>query len=128
MFVKKLKGGIRLCIDYYLLNAITKKDRYLILLIKETMANIAGYRIITKLNIRKAFNKIRITTPEDKDLLTFCTPFNNYKPKVLQFGLTNSPATFQRFINNILFNYLNVFCTAYINNILIYSQSQEEYT
>jgi hypothetical protein len=47
------------------------------------MANIAGYRIITKLDIWKAFNRIKITTLEDKDLLTFCTPFSNYKPKVL---------------------------------------------
>jgi hypothetical protein len=94
MFVKKLGGGIHLCINYRLLNTITKKDCYLIPLIKETMANIAGYRIITKLNIRKAFNRIRITTLEDKDLLTFCTPFSNYKPKVLQFGLINNPATF----------------------------------
>jgi hypothetical protein len=123
MFVKKPREGIRLCINYRLFNTIIKKDCYLILLIKETMANIAGYRIITKLNIQKAFNKIRIITLKNKDLLTFYTPFNNYKSKVLQFSLTNSPTTFQRFINNILFNYLNVFCTAYINNILIYSQS-----
>jgi hypothetical protein len=94
MFVKKLGGGIHLCIDYRLLNTITKKDRYLILLIEETIANIAGCKIITKLDIRKAFNRIRIATPEDKDLLTFCTPLSNYKPKVLQFGLINSPATF----------------------------------
>jgi hypothetical protein len=123
MFIKKPEGEIRLYINYCLLNTITKKDCYLILLIKETIANIAGCRIITKLDIWKAFNKIRIITLEDKDLLTFCTSLNNYKPKVLQFGLTNSPATFQRFINNTLFDYLNVFCTAYINNILIYSQS-----
>jgi hypothetical protein len=123
MFVKKLEGEIRLCIDYRLFNVITKKDCYLILLIKKTMANIASCRIITKLDIRKAFNRIRIATPEDKDLLTFCTPLSNYKPKVLQFSPINSPATFQRFINNTLFDYLNVFCTAYINNILIYSQS-----
>jgi hypothetical protein len=83
MFVKKLKKGIHLCINYRLFNTITKKDCYLILLIKETIANIAGYRIITKLNIRKAFNKIRIATPENKDLLTFYIPFGNYKPKVL---------------------------------------------
>jgi hypothetical protein len=51
MFVKKLEEGIRLCINYRLLNAITKKDCYLILLIKETIANIAGYKIITKLDI-----------------------------------------------------------------------------
>jgi hypothetical protein len=83
MFIKKLREGIRFCIDYRLFNAITKKDCYLILLIKETMANIVGYKIITKLDIRKAFNRIRIITPEDKDLLTFCIPLSNYKPKVL---------------------------------------------
>jgi hypothetical protein len=51
MFIKKLGEEIRLCIDYRLFNAITKKDCYLILLIKETMTNIASYRIITKLDI-----------------------------------------------------------------------------
>jgi hypothetical protein len=51
MFIKKIGGGIHLCINYRLFNIITKKDCYLILLIKETMANIAGYRIITKLDI-----------------------------------------------------------------------------
>jgi hypothetical protein len=94
MFIKKLEERIRLCINYRLFNTITKKDYYLILLIKETIANIVGYRIITKLNIRKVFNKIRIVTLKNKDLLTFCIPFNNYKPKVLQFGLTNSLVTF----------------------------------
>src|SRR4030088_1250618 len=103
MFMKKLGGGIHLCINYRLLNTITKKDRYPISLIKETMANIAGCRIITKLDIWKAFNRIRIVTSEDKDLLTFCTSLSNYKPKVLQFGLINGPATFQRFINDTLF-------------------------
>jgi hypothetical protein len=83
MFVKKPGEEIHLCINYRLLNIIIKKDCYLILLIKETMANIAGCKIITKLNIRKAFNRIRIVTPKDKDLLTFCTPLNNYKSKVL---------------------------------------------
>jgi hypothetical protein len=94
MFVKKLREGIRFCINYCLFNTIIKKDCYLILLIKETIVNIAGYRIITKLNIQKAFNKIRIVILEDKDLLIFCISFSNYKSKVLQFGLTNSPITF----------------------------------
>jgi hypothetical protein len=51
MFVKKPKKEIRLYINYRLFNIITKKDCYLILLIKKTMTNIAGYKIITKLNI-----------------------------------------------------------------------------
>jgi len=128
MFVRKPGGGVRLCIDYRQLNEITRKDRYPIPLIEETMANVAGSKIMTKLDIRKAFNRIRIATPKDEDLLTFCTPFGNYKPKVLQFGPTNGPASFQRFINDTLFDFLNVFCTAYMDDILIYSQSQEEHT
>jgi hypothetical protein len=83
MFVKKLGEEIRLYINYRLFNTIIKKDCYLILLIKKTMANIAGYKIITKLNIWKAFNKIRITLLKNKDLLTFCILLSNYKPKVL---------------------------------------------
>jgi hypothetical protein len=51
MFIKKPGKGIHFCINYRLLNTITKKNRYLILLIKETIANIAGYKIITKLDI-----------------------------------------------------------------------------
>jgi hypothetical protein len=51
MFIKKLEKGIRLCINYCLFNTIIKKDCYLILLIKKTIANIASYKIITKLNI-----------------------------------------------------------------------------
>jgi hypothetical protein len=51
MFIKKSEEKIYLCINYCLFNVITKKDCYLILLIKETMANITSYRIITKLNI-----------------------------------------------------------------------------
>ena len=83
MFVKKLRRGIRLYIDYRKLNVITKKDRYLIPLIKETIARIIGYKIITKLNIRKAFNRIRISTLEDEDLLLFYILISNFKPKVL---------------------------------------------
>jgi hypothetical protein len=51
MFVKKLKKGIYLCINYYLFNVIIKKDCYLILLIKETIVNIVSCKIITKLDI-----------------------------------------------------------------------------
>ena len=46
-----------------------------------------------------------------------------YKYKILLFGLCNEPASFQRYINNVLFNYLDDFCIAYVNNILIYSEN-----
>ena len=121
MFVKKPSRGIRLCIDYCKLNTITKKDQHPLLLIDETIASIASCTIMTKLDIQKAFNRIRIATIEDEDLTTFCTLLGNFKSRVLLFRLCNRPATFQRYINETLFDYLNVFCIAYIDNILIYS-------
>jgi hypothetical protein len=51
MFIKKPEKGIYFCINYSFFNTITKKDCYLILLIKKTMANIVSYEVITKLNI-----------------------------------------------------------------------------
>jgi hypothetical protein len=126
LFVKKPGGGIRLCFDYRKLNAITKKDRYPIPLIDETIANIAGCKVMTKLDIRKAFNRIRVAE-DSEDLLTFCTPVGNFKPTVIGFGPCNGPATFQRYINETFFEYLNVFCTAYLDDILIYSQNLEEH-
>jgi len=91
------------------------------------MASVTGYTIMTKLDIQKAFNKIRIATTEDKDLTTFCTLLGNFKSKVLLFKLCNRPTTFQRYINETLFDYLNVFCIVYIDNILIYSQNAKEH-
>ena len=58
-----------------------------------------------------------------KDLTTFCIRYRLYKYKVLPFSLCNSSASFQRYINDVLFNYLNDFCTVYMNNILIYSDN-----
>jgi len=55
-----------------------------------------------------------------EDLTTFRTYYSSYKCKVLPFRLINGPATYQRYINNVLFNYLNKFCTAYLDDILIY--------
>jgi len=50
-----------------------------------------------------------------------------YKYKVLPFRLTNGLAMYQRYINNILFNYLNNFYTAYLDNIIIYSKNELEH-
>ena len=60
LFIKK-KGGFRFYVDYRGLNNITRKDRYPLLLIKETLSGISKVRYFTKLDIITAFYKIRIT-------------------------------------------------------------------
>ena len=65
--------------------------------------------------------------PESEDLTTFRTRYGSYKCKVLPFGLTNGPATYQRYMNDVLFDYLDDFCTAYLDDILIYSDNELEH-
>lgn len=73
-------------------------------------------------DIRYAFNRIRLAELAE-DLTTFRTRYGSFKYKVLPFGLYNGPATFQRYINSVLFDFLDEFCTAYIDDILIYSKT-----
>jgi len=126
LFTRKADGGLRFCVDYWKLNMMTWKDRYPIPLIDETLARLGKARIFTKLDIRQAFHRIRIH-PDSEDLTTFRTRYGTYKFKVVPFGLTNGPATYQRYMNDVLFDYLDDFCTAYLDDILIYSENELEH-
>jgi len=76
-------------------------------------------KIFTKLDVRQAFYHIRLKE-EVEELTTFYTRYRLYKYRIIPFRLYNGPTSFQRFINNVLFNYLDNFYTAYIDDILIY--------
>src|SRR6266487_5853467 len=126
LFVRKPDGSLRFCIDYRKLNALTCKDRYPLPLIDETLARISRAKVFTKLDIRQAFHRIRMA-PDSEELTTFRTRYGAYKCKVLPFGLTNGPATYQRYMNDVLFDYLDDFCTAYLDDIMIYSANELEH-
>ena len=126
LFVRKKDGSLRFCVDYRRLNGITKKNRYPLPLIEETLARLTKARIYSKIDIRQAFHRIRMDS-DSEDLTTFRTRHGSYKYKVLPFGLTGGPSTFQHYINDVLFDLLDVCCTAYLDDILIYSDSLGEH-
>src|SRR5947207_14313054 len=80
-------------------------------------------KIFTKLDICQAFHCVHID-PASEDLTTFRTQYGCYKYKVVPFGLTNGPATYQQYMNDVLFDYLDDFCTAYLDDIMIYSDNE----
>jgi hypothetical protein len=95
-------------------------------LIDKTLAWIRRAKLFIKLDIRQAFHQIRMYL-NFEELTTFQTWFKAYKCKVLPFRLTNSLVIYQRYINNVLFDYLNNFCTAYLDDILIYLDNELEH-
>ena len=126
LFAKKPGRGLRFCVDYQALNAITVKNQYPLPLIKETLERVCKAKIFSKINIIAAFNKLRIKEGEEWKT-AFRTRYGLYKYLVMPFGLANGPSSFQNYINNVLHGMLDVFCTAYIDNILIYSNTKKEH-
>ena len=127
LLVKKPGGGIRVCVDYRELNELTVKNRYPIPQIRETLDRISKAKIFTKLDVVAAFNRLRIK--EGQEWLTaFNTRYGQFEYLVMPFGLCNAPGTFQSYINETLREYLDNFCTAYLDDILIFSENEEEHS
>ncbi|KAI0996563.1 hypothetical protein K3495_g11619 [Podosphaera aphanis] len=125
LFVKKPGGGLRFCVDYRALNAISEKDRYPLPLIKETLRSVSKSTWITKVDVRAAFHKLRIREG-DEDKTAFRTRFGSFEWLVTPFGLQGAPAAFQRYVNETLGDLLDSFCTAYLDDILIYTTANLE--
>ncbi|KAI4898691.1 hypothetical protein NFI96_020791 [Prochilodus magdalenae] len=119
-FVKKKDGGLRPCIDYRGLNAITKAYAYPLPLVPVALEQLRGATIFTKLDLRSAYNLVRVRKG-DEWKTAFLTTRGHYEYRVMSFGLRNAPSVFQAFINDVLRDMLGRFVIAYIDDILIYS-------
>jgi hypothetical protein len=126
LLARKPGGGVRICVDYRGLNNITLKNRYPIPLIRETLDLISQAKVFTKLDVIAAFNRIRIA--EGHEFLTaFITRFGLYESLVMPFGLCGAPATWQHFLNDQLYDILDVYATAYLDDILIFSKNRKDH-
>lgn len=125
LFVRKPGGGLRFCVDYRALNAITKKDRYPLPLVHETLNQIGRAKWFTKLDVSAAFHKIRIAKGQEW-MTAFRTRYGLYEWLVTPFGLANAPSTFQKYVNWALREHLDEFCSAYIDDVLIYTDGSLE--
>ncbi len=81
---------------------------------------------LTRLNIISAFNKLWMHL-NNENYITFITALEAYKYKMLSFELTNELISFQQYMNDVLWDFLNDFCQVYLNNILIYSKTRKKH-
>ncbi|KAK3507946.1 hypothetical protein QTP70_005050 [Hemibagrus guttatus] len=125
-FVGKKDGGLRPCIDYRGLNAVTIRYPYPLPLVPAALEQLRGARVFTKLDLRSAYNLVRIQEG-DEWKTAFHTTHGHYEYCVMPFGLTNAPAVFQALINEVFRDLLGRSVIAYIDDILVYSASMEEH-
>src|SRR6266436_6254847 len=126
LFVKKKDGSLRLCIDFHTLNRVTEKDCYPLPLISDLLTSPAPARIYFKIDLKHAYHLVWIAEG-DEPKTTFRMHYGSYEWRVMPFGLTNAPAVFQRFINKVLGNLLDICAVGYIDDILIYSDSVDQH-
>ena len=127
LFVKK-KGTdtLRMCIDFRHLNRHTIKDATPIARIDELRQRLVGAKRFTAVDMMSGYNQIKI---EDSAIpyTAFNCRYGHFEWLVMPFGLTNAPATFSRWINLVLGPLLDKCVVAYLDDILIYSKSDEQH-
>ena len=123
-FVKKKDRKLRPVQDYRPLNKWTIKNRNVSPLIPATIDRLSGCTLFTKFDVRWGYNNIRIK-PGDEWKAAFLTPEGLFEPKVMFFGLTNSPATFQMMMNTIFRKEVaEGWLSVYMDDIAIHSKKR----
>ncbi|CAO1940470.1 unnamed protein product [Urochloa humidicola] len=126
MFVKKNDGSLRMVVDYRPLNAVTVKNKYPLPRIDILFDQLVGAKFFSKIDLRLGYHQIKIRE-EDIPKTAFSTRYGLYEYTVMSFGLTNAPTHFMYLMNSIFFEELDVFVIIFIDDILIFSKTEEEH-
>jgi hypothetical protein len=124
--VKKKDQSLRTCVDYRPLNVITVKNKYPLTRIDILFDQLVGAKVISKVNLHSGYHQIKIRL-KDVPKTAFSTRYGLYEYLVMSFGLTNAPAHFMYLMNSVLMPELDKFVIVFVNDILIYSKSEEEH-
>ena len=124
--VRKKDGTPRVCIDYRKLNRAIIKDRFPLPLIEDILDRLQGSRVFSTIDLKNAFFHVDVDK-ESRKFTSFVTSEGQYQFLKVPFGLCNSPAVFQRYINTIFRSLINDgVMLPYMDDIIILSSSYEE--
>ncbi|GKC13968.1 putative reverse transcriptase domain-containing protein [Tanacetum coccineum] len=126
LFVKKKDGPFWMCVDYRKLNKLTVKNRYPLPRIDDLFDQLQGSSVYSKIDLRSGYHQLKVHD-EDIPKMAFRTRYGHYKFQVMPFGLTNAPTVFMELMIRVCKPYLDKFMTVFIDDILIYSNSEEEH-
>ncbi|MBW0549652.1 hypothetical protein O181_089367 [Austropuccinia psidii MF-1] len=126
LFVKKKDGGLRLCVDYCKLNAVTRKNKYPVPPMNKILNVFNGSSIFSKIDLPGAYNLLRIKEG-DEHLTAYRNKYGSFEYLVMPFGLTNASAHFQNLVNDILQDPIDVYVVVYLDDIMVFSKSEEEH-
>jgi hypothetical protein len=112
--------------DYHALNEVTVKNKYPLPRIDDLFDQLHGGCVFSKIDLRSEYHELKI---QECDIAktVFVLRYGLYEYTVMSFGLTNAPANFMYLMNKVFMEYLDKFVIVFIDDILIYSRSEEEH-
>jgi hypothetical protein len=126
IFVLKKDDTQRLCMDYHALNEVTIKNKYPLPRIDDMFDQLCGACVFSKIDLRSGYHQLKIREC-DIPKTAFISRYGLYEYTVMSFGLTNAPAYFMYLMNKVFMEYLDKFVTMFINDIWVYSRSEEDH-
>jgi hypothetical protein len=113
-------------VDYRALNEVTIKNKYPLPWIDDLSDQLCGACVFFKIILRSGYHQLKV---RECDILktSFISRYDMYEFMVISFGLTNALAYFIYLINKVFSEYLDKFIMVFIDDILIYSRSEEEH-
>ena len=123
---RKKDNSIRLCVDYRKLNQRTIRDAFPLPRIEESLDALHGSTLFSTMDLASGFHQIAMH-PDDRHKTAFSTPFGLFEFRRMPFGLCNSPASFQRLMQQIFSDTVFQTLLVYLDDIVVYSQSLDEH-
>ena len=114
-----------MCVDYRKINAVTKIDAYPLPRIDDLLDSLGGANWFTTLDLASGYWQVAMH-PDDIEKTAFITANGLYEFLVMPFGLNNAPGTFQRLMNWVLKDFLGLFVSVYLDDIIIYTKGPFE--
>ena len=115
-----------MCIDFRQLNRITIKNRYPLPRIDDLFDQLRGARVYSKIDLCTDYHQLKVRET-DIPKTAFRMRYGHFEFIVMPFGLTNAPATFMDLMHRVFQPYRDQFVVVFVDDILIYSQSEEKH-
>ena len=124
---RKKNNELRMCVDYRQLNNRTKKDAYALPIVEQILENLSGNSYFTVLDAKSGYHQVNIKEAHKERTAFTVGPMGFYEYNRMPFGLSNSPATYQRLMEECLGDLHLSICFIFLDDLIIFSRTYEEH-